>query len=555
MASGAQMPLKYFGVYLSWAPGVDLRHEGLGRYLAAFLKGAATKEDIRFVIVCPSWSRDQLEDLFTSESVPRDLFEVFAPESVPLVLKLYESYLVKKKNRKKTNLSKWFLTKCHQLTSSASSYVESKILAVNSYHGLIGMILEFCVVFFVFAFVLLLLSPALGLIGFLTVVNAISNKLRHKFSRLFVSLKRIKKVISSPKDDGFALRLYKGMEKLESERMLTIIEGLEYVKAWYSPTAFWPAFNGITKPRLMCVPDVVLTDFPIGFSGIGGDRVLQSFSDLKSSIRDGQYYVTYSEHVKWHTLVDQYSVKASNVSVIHHAPNDLQSIVEINGFEDLDAASNNYCRSLLRSAFAKSSNTKYMSEFSNFDVDFIFYASQFRPNKNVITLLRAYKYLLREKYISHKLVLTGNYAYEDVKGFIKSNFLENDVICLYGLTLAELAACYKLSSLAVNPSLSEGGCPFTFSEALSVGTPVVMSRIAVTEEVLNDTELQELTLFDPYDWQDMAAKIEWALSNSDQLLSLQAPHYAQLSVRTWDDVVDEHIKVLEAISGPVKSAE
>jgi len=47
-----------------------------------------------------------------------------------------------------------------------------------------------------------------------------------------------------------------------------------------------------------------------------------------------------------------------------------------------------------------------------------------------------------------------------------------------------IAACYKLADLAVNPSLSEGGFPFTFTEALSVGTPVVMARIPVTEEII-----------------------------------------------------------------------
>ena len=46
--------------------------------------------------------------------------------------------------------------------------------------------------------------------------------------------------------------------------------------------------------------------------------------------------------------------------------------------------------------------------FDSGDVEFIFYASQFRPNKNVITLLRAYEHLLKHRYFGHKLVLTGN---------------------------------------------------------------------------------------------------------------------------------------------------
>ena len=89
----------------------------------------------------------------------------------------------------------------------------------------------------------------------------------------------------------------------------------------------------------------------------------------------------------------------------------------------------------------------------------------------------------------------------EIAQFIHKHNLQNDVLCLHDLSAQELAACYRLADLAVNPSLSEGGCPFTLTEALSVGTPVVMARIAVTEEVVTDPELQSLMLFDPYDWE------------------------------------------------------
>lgn len=33
-----------YGIYICFPPGVDLRHEGLGRYLAAFIKGAEKRK-------------------------------------------------------------------------------------------------------------------------------------------------------------------------------------------------------------------------------------------------------------------------------------------------------------------------------------------------------------------------------------------------------------------------------------------------------------------------------------------------------------------------------
>jgi glycosyltransferase involved in cell wall biosynthesis len=136
----------------------------------------------------------------------------------------------------------------------------------------------------------------------------------------------------------------------------------------------------------------------------------------------------------------------------------------------------------------------------------------------------------------------------EIDEFIRDHNLANDVLCLHGLTVPELAACYKLADLAVNPSLSEGGCPFTFSEALSVGTPVVMARIAVTEEVITDPELRAMMLFDPYIWQDIADRIEWAIQNRDRLRSIQIAAFKAISLRTWDDVVADHIKILTRIS-------
>ena len=259
--------------------------------------------------------------------------------------------------------------------------------------------------------------------------------------------------------------------------------------------------------------------------------------------------MTYSAKVKWETLVDRYRTPAENITVIHHAANDLSRWLTVSGVDDTVASSRHDCERLLAAALGKSSNPGYTQGFQNSSVKFLFYASQFRPNKNVISLLKAYAYLLGKRLIGHKLILTGNpQALPAIQSFISAHFLENEVLCLHGLETQELAACYKLADLAVNPSLSEGGCPFTFTEALSVDTPVVMARIPVAEEILNDAALQAMTFFDPYDWQDMAYRIDWALQHRDQLLAVQRKAYTALAKRSWKDVVKEHVDVLERIA-------
>ena len=66
-----------------------------------------------------------------------------------------------------------------------------------------------------------------------------------------------------------------------------------------------------------------------------------------------------------------------------------------------------------------------------------------------------------------------------------------------------MAAFSHLAVLAVNPTLFEGGFPFTFSEAYSVVTPSIISKIPVVEDVVTDTYLQKRMLFNPYNLDDM----------------------------------------------------
>lgn len=540
------MSVKRYGIYLAYAPTVDLRNEGLGRYLAAFLKGVSERGDAHFVIVCPSWSRESLERLFESEQVSRRCMDILAPDKVPAVLRLYQRWLDYRKRKRKSSRLGDLVNKLRNYKNRVVENALHRIATAESVGTLILRMLPMFLLMLAF----LVLMPLWLVLGIVVGVGFMGRRFfKRILKRLGKLQKRLQAMVAQPKDDGLVLRMYRVMEYEEGRRMLALINSLQEIRAWYCPTAFWPAFNEVKAPRLMCVPDVVLADFPVGFADVGGDRVLETFQLVESAIKGGQHFVTYSDYVKWDTLVDRYAASPGRVAVVHHAPNVLSHWVNVVGLADPEAASRNYCQGLLINAIQRSFSQTYAKGFQNRELKFFFYASQLRPNKNILTLLRAYEYLLRKRFIGHKLIMTGNpQASPTVQQFIAEHHLENEVLFLHGLKPQELAACYKLADLAVNPSLSEGGCPFTFTEALSVDTPVVMARIPVTEEVLTDPELQEVTFFDPYDWQSLAERIEWALAHRDDLLSIQRRTYAELSRRTWVDVVDEHLVVLERIA-------
>jgi hypothetical protein len=352
-----------------------------------------------------------------------------------------------------------------------------------------------------------------------------------------------------PQNDRRTVRLYRFMEEAEAVLLCDYINSRTDIDAWYSPTAFWPQFNKINAPRLTCVPDVVLSEFPVAFSSINQDRFLETFEAIEEAIRGGNHFVTYSTAIKERTLVAHYGVRPDAVTVIRHGASRMAPLIAVTGLPDDDKATDAFCDNLFKDALRKAIGTANADRFDSGDVRFIFYASQFRPNKNIFNLIRAYDYLLRRKYVGHKLILTGNpNNIPEIAEFIRQRKLENDVLCLHGLTDRELAACYRVADLAVNPSLSEGGCPFTLTEALSVGTPVIMARIAVTEEIVRDPDLQELMLFDPYSWRGMADRIEWALAHTGELLDRQSALYSALSKRSWSNVIDDYVSVLNRIS-------
>lgn len=535
MGGYKEVSLKYYGIYLAYPPMVKLQAEGLGRYLAAFVKGASERQDIRFVIACPSWSKEMLDQLFNAEGINKQSVDIYSPASKYTFLSLYRKlFHYQGKNRKNKIVKK--IQKISNFFANLEPKILTKLLVSTSISGLF-----FYSTLFVAYIIGKMFVSVWGFLYFI-VKKGVKN-LTQK-----MQLNKILNKLANYKKNSDLWNFYKFMEEKEIKLMSTMINQLQHVSAWYSPTAFWPSFNAISAPKLLCVPDVVLSEFPVGFGIASCDRVLENFHRVEKTIRDGEYFVTYSEHTKNNTLIKRYGIKPEHIKSIPHAINKLDNNIALQ-LDNLEQNTIAHCQNLLLSAFLKAKNRDYMDSFKNINVKFFFYASQFRPSKNILTLLRAYKFLLRQQLVDHKLILTGNPTIlPEIEAFINEHSLSYDVLFLSSLSVSELAACYKLADLAINPTLSEGGFPFTFTEALSVGTPVIMSNIPVTSEVVKDEELQSMMLFDPYSWESLADKILWALENKKLLLDKQTILYKDLEKRTWTTVVNEYIEMLDYIA-------
>ncbi len=532
-------------MFLAYGPTVDLRKEGLGRLLSAFLTAASTREDVRFVIALPGWLKSNFISFCESEGISPAAFDVVTTDGSPFILRAYLAYL----DRKRRPPAKSRLALLREFIGRKSvdnrRRFERRFVAARTALPWFATAAHVAGLMIVSGPLVAVLWLAMKTLGFL----------RHVSTRVSAAaagvVSRMLGMVHEAGEESLEVRLYRTMEDLETLRMVERINTLHHVKAWFSPTAFWPAFNRIAAPSLLCVPDVLPTEFPVGFSW--EPELLGNLEQVERTILGARRFVTYSARVKWNTLVDRYSVRPENVTVIPHSSWDLSPWIHVRGFSNEEQTTRAYCETVLQVALNRSAIAG--SRPPSDSLRFIFYASQFRPNKNVFFLIQAYEKLLRDKFTHHKLILTGDpNRNRSILDFVRARGLSADVIFLHGLTTRELAACYRLADLAINPSLSEGGCPFTFTEALSVNTPVVMARIAVTEEVLSDPKLQEISLFDPYDYKDATAKIVWALNNREALLSAQREAFLKMRQRTWRTVVDEYLAVLESLSDPKQKA-
>jgi glycosyltransferase involved in cell wall biosynthesis len=177
---------------------------------------------------------------------------------------------------------------------------------------------------------------------------------------------------------------------------------------------------------------------------------------------------------------------------------------------------------------------------------FLLYVGNLKPHKNVVTLLRAFAQLRREKHLPHSLLIVG----DDTRW--KPAIL--DECCRLGIwdstyvvpyvSQALLPRVYAAADLLVMPSTVEGfGLPIL--EAMACGTPVVASDAASLPEVAGDAALY----FNPAVPEELAAQIEWLLHSSDLRACLRKKGLQRVKQFTWQECARRHIALYNHLLG------
>ena len=531
------------GIFLGYGPHVKLGKEGLGRYLAGLVKGFQTNGSM-ITIAMPKWSTDTINALFEDFEINPSNIEIITTRREPVAWKLFDAFSQKRKNRHRWNFNTKVINAVIEYLSKVTEVKSPIVFAIG--------VLPIPLLIIAIVFVLVLIFNKIYL--------AISIKIIVFFAMLItiaclvaaVCLVIYKRKLSLEKKEEFKddvqifnrraksipIKVFKKMCDSEVDELMRIINSKQHPDVWFVPSIFWPQIKKIENtPVVINVPDLVTQEFPEKYA----DKISSnSVSSCRETIENGKYFITYSDFIKYDLLMNQYNKEKQDIVTIKHVNNDLSQYLRL--VDTVTSLGNNvdwelkYAHEILGNRIKE-------------DVKYIFYASQIRPNKNVLSLVKAYEFLLRRKYIKHKLLLTGDYSiHKEIKEYITNQQLENDIIIFNNVPAKTLAALYKCADLAVNPTLYEGGFPFTFCEAMSVGTPCILSDIPQTREEIEPAGLTQV-LFDPYDYLKIAEKIGWALQNLDDLYKIELPLYERMSSRTYGMVADEYVRTFEMFTG------
>jgi glycosyltransferase involved in cell wall biosynthesis len=546
------------GIYLAYPPRTAFEGEGLAQYIRQLAAALARRDDVRVVIGCPTWLKQDLRGFLTEHAAAsRVEFLSLRRRMLAVVVATRLQQLGRRIRMRRPRRPSRIRMRLQALLNRAliSAGTATDPFAQTLFIGL-GTILAPLVVI---ALSVLWLPVRIGrgiarrAKGSWLGAKIQSSPTPQTEKQRFASMRSLLDRIFDAVDVDFS-DLVRDVLMVERTRLVDAINDRNDVSAWLVPTGFWPEAGGLTAPYVLCLPDMVPREVPVKFAELDPSRS-KIVDEIDEVVAKAENFVTFSHAVAQSFIIERHLKDIDKIAVIPHGVNVLDRHIRLMG-QALGTYSVDKFASQLIAGYRNTSlqGSEYLRSFDFDSVKFMFFAAQPRPNKNFMTLIKAYEKALRERYIYQKLIVTADLtSLPDVWKYVKDNRLEYDVIMMPRVSEPLLAALYYKATLAICPSLSEGGFPFTFGEAMSVGTPALLARSAVVAETLMaEPELMAAMTFDPFDVDELAEKMVWAASHRADLTALEQPLYDRLAKRDWDAVAGEYMTLFKRVAAAGK---
>lgn len=285
---------------------------------------------------------------------------------------------------------------------------------------------------------------------------------------------------------------------------------------WLLPSPHYEIAKKLKRAHIVVVPDLMNVQFPILFAP-HNSAILES---VRTILNQSTKIITYSENVKTEQIVRAFPEFKDKIFVIPNAP------------------TYNLGR---RKEFKKELEVILPKNY------FIF-ASQFRPYKNFSNLFIGLN-IARTKRPDLELGLLTTADLKnnpEVQSRLRRLDLENFVQSFPKLSGEELNELQHRAIANICPSFEEGGFYyFPFSEAWSVGTPVIASMSKANLETLIQynvpTEISKNIFFEPNNPWQLANLMIQAADDRSSFLKFQMTSLSSVMSRNWNEVAKEYI--------------
>ncbi|AKM82165.1 TPA: glycosyltransferase family 1 protein [Candidatus Berkelbacteria bacterium] len=271
------------------------------------------------------------------------------------------------------------------------------------------------------------------------------------------------------------------------------------------------------KKFITVIHDLTLIKFPDTAKRTNAIKKMAFNYVIKSACQNAAKIIAISENTK-RDIVDIFHIDPANVEVIYEAADD-KSVLE--------------CRQ---------ENVEELKKKYKINEQVVLYVGQYRPHKNLPTLVDAFAKVKSQ--IPSKLVLVGKVDPEHHRLFesIDKSGVKNDILLTGFVTDEDLSCWYKLATVFVFPSLYEGfGLPGL--EAMQAGTPVVAANNSVLPEIYKDAALY----FDPFKTEEISDKIKKVLEDETLRADLIRKGKVVAQGFTWQKTAEKTLKIIKQV--------
>lgn len=179
-----------------------------------------------------------------------------------------------------------------------------------------------------------------------------------------------------------------------------------------------------------------------------------------------------------------------------------------------------------------------------FERDYLLFVSTIEPRKNLPGLLQAYRRLRDEYQRDELLVLAGanGWLWEEVYETVNRLNLDDHVAFLGRVPSQDLVYLYNAARLLVHPSFYEG-FGLTPLEAMTCGTPVIVSNTSALPEVVSDAGV----LINPHDIDGLTVAMWRVLTEAELRQDLICKGLKRARQFSWENAARKTLGVYHNI--------